>query len=151
MPTKRGIRLDSHPRVSSDHIVKGFCSDRCTSHGKKSPCLFPFIHVAIEMLNALPPRFSSCCATLTIYVGRWDDRFYSFRSFRKDRDFSGNTRLGTYSRGWPREGGRGWDKDHVVILAHLSYFLLGLLPPHRITRLPNRYAIKGPPLVSNRA
>lgn len=34
------------------------------------------------------------------------------------------------------------DKDHVVVLAHLSYCLLGLLPPHWITRLPNRY--KGP-------
>ena len=34
------------------------------------------------------PRFSSCCATLTIHVGRWDDRFYSFPCFRKGRDLS---------------------------------------------------------------
>ena len=37
-----------------------------------------------------------------------------------------------------RSCGRGRDKDHVVVLAHLSYCLLG--PSHR--RLPNRY--KGP-------
>ncbi|EEF32669.1 conserved hypothetical protein [Ricinus communis] len=45
-----------------------------------------------------------------------------------------------------------WDEttrlpESTASKGHLSYFLLGLLPPYQITQLPNRYVIKGPPLL----